>query len=73
MSEIWFSSDLHLFHDRAFIYEPRGFSSVEEMNEVLLENFNKEISDSDQIYLLGDLMLGNTEEGLKLLKSIKMV
>ena len=71
MSEIWFSSDLHFFHDRAFIYEPRGFSSVEEMNEVLLENFNKEISDSDQVYLLGDLMLGNTEEGLKLLKSIK--
>ena len=35
MSKIWFTSDLHFCHDRDFIYGPRGFKSVQEMNEAI--------------------------------------
>ena len=31
---IYITSDLHFCHDRGFIYGPRGFKSVHEMNEV---------------------------------------
>ena len=30
---IWFTSDTHFFHNKNFVYEPRGFTSVEEMNK----------------------------------------
>lgn len=71
MSNIWFTSDLHFGHDREFIYKPRGFNSVNEMNEIIVENWNKTVAPEDDVYLLGDVMLGNNEIGIKLLKNLK--
>lgn len=39
MSKIFLTSDLHFNHDREFIYGPRGFKSVEEMAEEMLDTF----------------------------------
>ena len=36
---IWLTSDLHFFHNREFVYKPRGFNSVEEMNEKIIQPF----------------------------------
>lgn len=55
---IYFTSDLHFGHDRRFIYEPRGFNSIQEMNESLVENWNKTVKDDDIVYVLGDFFLG---------------
>ena len=33
MDNVWITSDTHFCHSKPFLYEPRGFSSVEEMNE----------------------------------------
>ena len=70
MNKIFFTSDLHFCHDRAFIYEPRGFKSVHEMNEQIIKNFNEVMDWEDSIYILGDCLLNNNEEGMKLLKRI---
>ena len=70
---IYLSSDLHFNHDRAFIYQPRGFNSIEEMNEQIIQNFNEIITDEDELYLLGDIMLGGAdslEAGLILLNRL---
>ena len=45
--KIWLSSDFHFCHDREFIYKPRGFESVEEMNAAIVENWNKNVSNED--------------------------
>ena len=37
MNKIWLTSDLHFCHNRDFIYEPRGFASVHEMNEAIIK------------------------------------
>lgn len=71
MSNIWFTSDLHLGHDREFLWGPRGFKSVYEMNEAILENWRNTVGYDDDVYVLGDLMLGNNEEGIKLIKTLK--
>ena len=52
-------------HDRKFIYEPRSFSSIEEMNEVIIERWNKKVKPDDKVYLLGDVMLNDNEKGLE--------
>lgn len=59
MSNIYFSSDLHLNHDREFIYAPRGFKNIYEMNDTIVNNFCKTVGWDDHLFLLGDLMLGD--------------
>lgn len=68
---IYFTSDLHFGHEREFLYKPRGFDNVWDMNDTIIENWNKTISMDDDVYVLGDLMLGNTDASIKLLKSLK--
>jgi len=55
---IFVTSDLHFNHDREFIYKPRGFESVQEMNEGIIERWNAVVHDDDIVYLLGDVCLG---------------
>ena len=52
---IWFTSDLHLFHNRDFVYKNRGFENVEEMNAAVEANWNALVDAEDEIYILGDL------------------
>lgn len=70
-TQIWFTSDLHLNHDREFLYGPRGFSSVYEMNDYIINMWNSTVDAEDHIYVLGDLMLGNSEAGIRLIKQLK--
>lgn len=38
MSKVWITSDLHIGHNREFVYGYRGFASCEEHDAVLVEN-----------------------------------
>lgn len=67
---IYFTSDLHLCHNKDFIYEPRGFKSVLEMNEAILKNFTDTLTDEDELYILGDVMLNDNDAGVRYLKQI---
>lgn len=71
MSNIYFSSDLHFCHSREFLYRPRGFTSIEEHDAIIIENWNKIIKATDTVYLLGDLTLNNNEEGIKKLNQLQ--
>ena len=63
---IYFSSDLHFNHNKEFIYKPRGFTNVDDMNNTIIQNFNSIITYNDDLYLLGDTMLGDLNDSLKL-------
>lgn len=74
MSEIWISSDYHFQHNREFIYKSRGFENVDEMNETIIANHNEVVREDDDIYLLGDLILGGPdkmETGLEMIRALK--
>lgn len=55
---VWVTSDTHFNHSKIIEYCNRPFSSVEEMNETLISNWNKVISEGDTVYHLGDFALG---------------
>lgn len=59
MSDIYFTSDTHFYHDKEFLYGPRDFDSVEEMNEAIIERWNSIVKSSDTVYHLGDVLMGN--------------
>ncbi|MBQ8529043.1 MAG: metallophosphoesterase family protein [Clostridia bacterium] len=53
---IYFTSDLHLGHERIIELCQRPFESVEEMDEALIENWNRRVKRNDTVYILGDLL-----------------
>ena len=68
--KIFITSDLHFCHDRAFVYEPRGFSNIKEMNQAIVERWNSTVQPEDIVYVLGDIMLNNNDEGIRLFNSL---
>ena len=51
-------SDFHLFHNNIIKYCNRDFKNIEEMNELILNNWNNTVGDDDYIFFLGDFVIG---------------
>jgi len=71
MSEKFFISDTHFFHNNVIQYCKRPFSCAEEMNEHMIKNWNERVRKQDIVYHLGDFSFGSVEEDLKLLDRLK--
>lgn len=67
---VWFTSDWHFGHDREFIWKARGYSSVEEMNREQVRKFNERVAPNDEVWMLGDAVFGDLEEGIKWLQQL---
>ena len=57
MSNLFVTSDLHFFHEGALRWAAaeRPFANVEEMNEALVDNWNRVITKRDTVWVLGDV------------------
>lgn len=62
---IYVTSDWHFSHDKEFIWKSRGYSSIEDMNEGLIQKYNSLIHMDDEIYVLGDCCLGGPNSLVK--------
>ena len=56
MAKVFCISDLHLGH-KNLILNLRGFSSVEEHDELIISNWNKTVSKRDKVFLCGDIRM----------------
>lgn len=54
MSNAFYIADLHFGHTNIIWFDGRPFSTVEEMNDTLVANWNNRVKDSDTVYILGD-------------------
>nr|MBR6778402.1 metallophosphoesterase [Clostridia bacterium] len=50
----YFTSDLHFGHENVLRLCNRPFSCVEEMDEHLIQEWNKLVHRNDEVYILGD-------------------
>lgn len=66
---IYFTSDLHLGHNKKFIFQKRGFSNIEEHDTTIINNL-RELENEDILYVLGDVMFGNYQNYLEVLKGM---
>ena len=52
----YFISDTHFWHESALMFDGREhFSSVEEMNETIITNWNSRVKGNDTVYIMGDM------------------
>ena len=69
---IYFSSDYHFGHDKDFAWGgPLNFTSVEDNSEKIISRHNAIVKDEDDVYILGDIMIGNYEYGLDKIQQLK--
>jgi len=55
MKNIYFTSDHHFGHKNILKYQPnRNFTSVEEMDQAFVNNWNQVVQNGDDVYHLGD-------------------
>lgn len=62
MKNIWFTSDNHWNHRRIIELAERPFTSLKEMNDLMVNNWNKVVKPGDTVYHLGDFGFGNKDE-----------
>lgn len=67
----WFSSDHHFFHKNILTYCQRPFSSLDEMHEKLIANWNSVVADDDDIFVLGDFCFGGVEKSISVLQQLR--
>jgi calcineurin-like phosphoesterase family protein len=69
-NKVWFTSDPHFNHANIIKYCKRPFDTVEEMNEILIDNWNMVVSNDDLIICCGDFSLGNSNSATNILNSL---
>ncbi len=53
---IFYTADLHIGHKNVINMSNRPFSSVDEMNISLVNNWNSVVSEEDEVYIIGDVL-----------------
>lgn len=72
----YYIGDQHFFCNRFKngckepIYKQRGFSSVSEMNEFMIKQWNAKVSRKDKVYVLGDFSEGNAKNTAEILERL---
>jgi len=70
VSNLFFTSDTHYFHKNIIKYSNRPFEDVQEMNQALIDNWNKVVTPKDQVWHLGDFSFGNYEQTKNVLRQL---
>jgi len=59
---VHFTSDCHFHHRRIIEYSNRPFASVEDMNQQMIQRWNKQVKREDTVYHLGDFAFCDIEK-----------
>jgi calcineurin-like phosphoesterase family protein len=66
----YYISDLHLGHENIIKLCNRPFKSVEDMDRILIDNWNSVITPDDEVYILGDLVFRASNSPLDYFKKL---
>lgn len=67
---LYFTSDLHFGHANVLRHREM-FSSIEEMDEVLIKNWNKTVKGTDTVIITGDMFFRNEKPAHEYLEKLK--
>lgn len=58
----WFISDTHFWHQNILKWGRNQFTTVEEMNEHIIQKWNSVVKPGDYVYHLGDVWMGGKDQ-----------
>ena len=68
----YYISDLHLLHENVLRFDNRPFETIENMQETIVNNWNRKVTNGDTVYILGDVsMRGKKEDLISLVATLK--
>ncbi|MCC8026120.1 MAG: metallophosphoesterase family protein [Clostridium sp.] len=68
---IYFTADLHFYHDNIIKHANRPFRDSEEMNRALIRNWNRAVNPKDEVYILGDFTMKGPAYAAEILSQLK--
>ena len=67
----FFIADPHLGHENIIKFENRPFKSVDEMDDELIQRWNKKVGKNDLVYVIGDFIWDNRiNDPVSIIKSL---
>ena len=66
----WYTADTHFGHTNIIKYCNRPFRDTSHMDTVLMNNWNSVVNPDDEVYVLGDIILGNFLAGIEKCKQL---
>jgi calcineurin-like phosphoesterase family protein len=70
MSKDFYIADLHFGHFNIIRYDNRPFKTVEEMDNTLIKNWNKAVSNEDCVWILGDISWHDDKKTAEIFKQL---
>ena len=71
----YYIGDIHLFHKNVTAegtnFDSRPFKTMEEMHEVIKNNWNGRVTGSDHVYIVGDMCWQHNESSISLVAQLK--
>lgn len=67
----FYIADTHFGHEKVIEFCRRPFKNIEEMDEVIIKNWNEVVNHEDHVYILGDMIYRNKKEPSYYLKQLK--
>lgn len=74
MNKVWMIADTHFGHSKIINFESRPFHTIEEMDETLIDNWNKVVKNGHDVFINGDFSFygkDKTKEIVSKLNGIK--
>ena len=68
---IYFTSDLHFYHDKIIKHANRPYRDSDQMNRALVQNWNRVVGPADEVYILGDVTMKGPELATEMLRQLK--
>lgn len=65
--KVYIIADTHFSHENVIKFENRPFLNAEEMDRVMIDNWNKKVNENDLVFHLGDVIVGKTSVANRIL------
>jgi len=69
-AKVFFTSDTHFTHANIIRFCSRPFKNVEEMDETMIANWNRVVSENDIVFHLGDFCMGGSSKWTNVLNRL---
>lgn len=67
----YFISDLHMGHKNAISFDSRPFTTIEEHDAAIIQNWNNRVTEEDTVYILGDISWHKNARTINIFKQLK--